>query len=239
MSVDREATPSIALEPDRAEAIALMILAAIHRPYPSHVRHLLESDADARAPRELTPAFYGSFDWHSAVHGHWALVRLARTCPDAPWRARALAAVGESLTPERLAGELAYLNRASRRGFERPTGSRGCCSWPVSCASGPPPDAAAAEPAAWRSALAPLGAVAAERMSAWRVAAVARARRTPRADRVLARTHDRLGARLRRPSWSTDARRRPNDSSAPIESPRRLRAVGARTFLSPRSARPT
>src|SRR5262245_16769234 len=86
MSGSREAIlarigPAGASDLPLLQRIAAMALAAIHREYPSHVSHLLRSDADARPPRELTPAFYGSFDWHSAVHGHWCLARLARLHP--------------------------------------------------------------------------------------------------------------------------------------------------------------
>ena len=71
-------------------------------------------------PRDLTPAFYGSFDWHSSVHGHWALARLTRLHPDEAFASTARAALERSLTPERLAGEVAYLSAAGREGFERP-----------------------------------------------------------------------------------------------------------------------
>ena len=65
-----------------------MALGAIHREYPYHVTHMLRSDADARPPRELTPAFCGSFDWHSAVHAHWCLARLVCLHPAAAFAAR-------------------------------------------------------------------------------------------------------------------------------------------------------
>jgi DUF2891 family protein len=112
----------VALDEPRAGAIADMVLASIHREYPHHLSHLVRSAADARTPRELTPAFFGSFDWHSSVHSHWCLARMARVCPTAAWRAMALSAVGESLTPDRLSGELAYLMGEGRQGFERPYG---------------------------------------------------------------------------------------------------------------------
>ncbi len=102
------------------ERVARMVLAAVHREYPNQVSLLLASDADLRPPRELTPAFYGSFDWHSAVHGHWCLVRMARCFPSAAFVADARRAVGESLTPERIAGECAFV--AHRPAFERPYG---------------------------------------------------------------------------------------------------------------------
>jgi hypothetical protein len=159
-----------ALDEPRAGAIADMVLACIHREFPSHMCHLMWRAEDARPPRELTPAFYGSFDWHSSVHGHWCLVRLARHCPEASWRARALAAVGASLTPERLAGELAYLNGEGRRGFERPYGLAWllqlCAELREWTSAMPASDADAAAAGRWLAALTPLEALAAERMLA-------------------------------------------------------------------------
>lgn len=109
------------LDAPTAGSLAELICDCLHREYPSKIAHYLESDADVRAPRELTPAFFGAFDWHSAVHGHWALVRLLR-CAPGQVSGRARAALATSLTPERIAGELAYLAPAARRGFEMPYG---------------------------------------------------------------------------------------------------------------------
>jgi len=105
-----------------AGRFAALALDCVHKEYPNKIAHVLSGDADVRAPRELTPAFYGCYDWHSSVHGHWLLVRLARTFPDAPFAARARDAVGQSLTPERIAGEVKYLSGAGRASFERPYG---------------------------------------------------------------------------------------------------------------------
>lgn len=112
--------PSVPVQ--EVERFAEMALAAIAREYPYHAQHLLRGDDDARPPRELTPAFCGAFDWHSAVHGHWCLARLVRLCPAAPFAARAGEALARSLTAERIAGEAAYLGAAGREGFERPYG---------------------------------------------------------------------------------------------------------------------
>ncbi|HSS45935.1 MAG TPA: DUF2891 family protein, partial [Burkholderiales bacterium] len=68
---------------------AALALKCLHQQYPNHISHALTSDADARPPRSLTPAFYGCYDWHSDVHGHWLLVRLLRLFPDAPFAAQA------------------------------------------------------------------------------------------------------------------------------------------------------
>ena len=69
------------------ERYAKLALAGVQREYPNQIAHVMTSDADAGTPRSLHPAFYGCFDWHSAVHGHWLLVRLLRSHPDAPWAA--------------------------------------------------------------------------------------------------------------------------------------------------------
>ena len=83
---------------------------------------MLNGDADVKAPRQLTPAFYGCYDWHSSVHGHWLLARVARLHADAPFVARARAALDKSLTAANIAGEVRYLNGAGRVSFERPYG---------------------------------------------------------------------------------------------------------------------
>src|SRR5690348_18448686 len=65
-----------------AERFANLALACVHKEYPNKISHTMNSDADVAPPRRLTPAFYGCYDWHSSVHGHWLLARLARTFPD-------------------------------------------------------------------------------------------------------------------------------------------------------------
>src|SRR5579863_3372387 len=72
-----------------AERFAGLALACVEKEYPNKLSHSLNSDADVAPPRKLTPAFYGCYDWHSAVHGHWLLVRLARKFPKAAFVARA------------------------------------------------------------------------------------------------------------------------------------------------------
>ena len=82
-----------------AQRFADLALACVHKDYPNKISHVLNSDADVKPPRELTPAFCGCFDWHSAVHGHWLLARLVRTFPDAPFVAPARAAAGRQPHP--------------------------------------------------------------------------------------------------------------------------------------------
>jgi hypothetical protein len=105
-----------------AERFANLALACVHKEYPNKISHNLSSDADVAPPRKLTPAFYGCYDWHSSVHGHWLLARLARTFPDAPFTPKAHDALKQSLTAENVAQEAAYLRAEGRSSFERPYG---------------------------------------------------------------------------------------------------------------------
>jgi hypothetical protein len=105
-----------------AQRFANLALACVHKEYPNHISHTLNSDADAAPPRKLTPAFYGCYDWHSSVHGHWLLVRLVRTFPDAPFVQSAREALQQSLTTENITQEAAYLRGEGRASFERPYG---------------------------------------------------------------------------------------------------------------------
>lgn len=97
-------------------------LGHVTREYPNHIMHVLTGPQDARTPRDMHPIFFGSFDWHSCVHGWWTLFTLYRLHPhmaEAP-SIRALADV--LFTPDNVAGEVAYLIRPEARGFERPYG---------------------------------------------------------------------------------------------------------------------
>ncbi|HEX3578438.1 MAG TPA: DUF2891 domain-containing protein [Thermoanaerobaculia bacterium] len=105
-----------------AERFANLALACVHKEYPNKISHNLNSDQDVAPPRTLTPAFYGCYDWHSSVHGHWLLARLARTFPDAPFASAARAALAQSLTADNVAKEAAYLRGEGRASFERPYG---------------------------------------------------------------------------------------------------------------------
>src|ERR1041384_5135984 len=95
------ATPSVgSFDAHAAERFAKLALQCVHKEYPNKISHVLNSDADVAPPRKLTPAFCGCYDWHSSVHGHWLLVRLLRTFPNASFAAAARQALKESLTAE-------------------------------------------------------------------------------------------------------------------------------------------
>ncbi|WP_085338207.1 DUF2891 domain-containing protein [Aquidulcibacter paucihalophilus] len=101
---------------------ANLALSCIHTEYPNKIAHVLNSAEDAKTPSQLTPAFYGCFDHHSSVHGHWLLARLARLYPQASYAPAARQALTKSLTKANLEVELAYMNAPGRAGFERPYG---------------------------------------------------------------------------------------------------------------------
>jgi hypothetical protein len=111
-----------AFDAKAAERFAKLALACVDKEYPNKISHVLNSDADVAPPRKLTPAFCGCYDWHSSVHGHWLLVRLIRTFPDASFAAAAREALRKSLTAENLKQEAAYLRGTGRATFERPYG---------------------------------------------------------------------------------------------------------------------
>src|SRR5467141_4134563 len=105
-----------------AERFAKLALACVEKEYPNKISHVLNSDTDVAPPRKLTPAFYGCYDWHSSVHGHWLLVKLIRTFPDASFARSARDALRKSLSAENLKQEATYLRGAGRASFERPYG---------------------------------------------------------------------------------------------------------------------
>jgi hypothetical protein len=153
---------ALGLEPAAAARFARLALDCVGREYPSKPGTVLSGDADVRPPRELTPAFFGCFDWHSSVHGHWLLARLARLFPGEPFAAEARAALARSLTPANVAAEAAHLRGPGRASFERPYGLAWLLRLAAELRSWDDP--AARE---WAAALAPLEAEAAARLAAW------------------------------------------------------------------------
>lgn len=116
-------TPLPTARPDIVEErMALLALDCVHKEYPNKISHLLNDDADARPPRELFPAFYGCFDWHSSVHGHWLLSRVLKVYDDSPMRDAIIAKLDVSFAPENIAREVEYFSAPQRKAFERPYG---------------------------------------------------------------------------------------------------------------------
>ena len=143
-----------------ASRFAELALNCVHLEYPNKISHTLASNADVGPPRELTPVFYGCFDWHSAVHGHWLLARLARLNPDAGFAPRARAALAESFTEDRVEAEVRYLATPGRETFERPYG----LAWLLQLAAELREWDQARE---WSATLEPLESAAAGRIKDW------------------------------------------------------------------------
>jgi hypothetical protein len=110
------------LSPAQASEFARLGLANVRREYPHLLQHALNGPEDIVAPRTLHPAFYGSYDWHSCVHQHCMLVRLARLFPDLPERMEIDRTLREHLSAANIVAEVAYLRAPGRSFFERPYG---------------------------------------------------------------------------------------------------------------------
>jgi Protein of unknown function (DUF2891) len=154
--------PSTAPDAALAERFARLTLACVGREYPNKIAHVLSGDLDVKPPRQLTPAFFGCYDWHSAVHGHWLLARLARTMPAAPFAPEARAALARAITPANVAAEVRYLEGKGRVSFERPYGLAWLLQLAAEIRDWPSPEARG-----WSTALEPLERVAADRIAEW------------------------------------------------------------------------
>jgi hypothetical protein len=146
----------------QAQRFAQLALDCVHREYPNKIAHVLNDDGEARPPRELTPVFYGCYDWHSSVHGHWLLARLARLYPQAPFAGEARAALARSFTAAAVAGEVRYLQGKGRVAFERPYGLAWLLQLAAELRAWADPQAQA-----WSRTLAPLEAAAVSLLKAW------------------------------------------------------------------------
>lgn len=119
--IENEST-GLMLTTEQGSLFARMALNGIQREYPNKLDHVINGPEDLHSPRELHPAFYGCFDWHSAVHSHWMLVRLLRDLPDLPEAHQVRTALNENLSEVNLLAETAYLSQPTRRSFERTYG---------------------------------------------------------------------------------------------------------------------
>ena len=157
-----EGEPAMSFSAKEAARFAELALDCVHREYPNKIAHVMQGDEDVAPPRQLHPAFYGCFDWHSSVHGHWLLVRLLRYFPDAPFSERIETALNKSFTKENITGEIAYFDAPSRESYERPYG----LAWLLQlCAELREWDDPRAK--AWFAILAPLEETIENRFRAW------------------------------------------------------------------------
>jgi Protein of unknown function (DUF2891) len=113
---------AIRLDRERASVFARLALKGVRKEYPNKLEHVLTGPSDLQTPAELHPAFYGCYDWHSSVHGHWMLARLLRLFPDLPEAEEIRSVLRDHLTEENLRVETDYFARPESKPFERPYG---------------------------------------------------------------------------------------------------------------------
>jgi hypothetical protein len=113
---------ALTLTPAQASHFAKLALKCVSREYPNKPEHVLNDAGDLESPKALHPAFYGCYDWHSSVHGHWMLVRLLRMFPELPQAAEIRRALNANLSEKNLLAEAAYLKQKNRQSFERTYG---------------------------------------------------------------------------------------------------------------------
>jgi hypothetical protein len=116
----QEAVP--VLDAAGAARFAKLALKCVRQEYPNKLDHVMNGASEVQSPKALHPAFYGCFDWHSSVHGHWMLVKVLRDFPELPEAGAIRAILDENLAPERIASEVAYFAQPNRRSFERTYG---------------------------------------------------------------------------------------------------------------------
>jgi len=148
------------LTAELASQFASIALGHVTREWPNKLDHVLAGTEDARGPRDLHPIFFGSFDWHSAVHGHWLLARIYRRYPDIPEASAIRALLDKQFTADKVAAERAYLARPYAGGFERPYG----WAW-LLMLGGELARQKSAEGARWSSELRPLSDAFADRFA--------------------------------------------------------------------------
>ena len=112
----------LTLTPSEASHFAQLALKCVNKEYPNKPDHTINDGNDVKSPRAMHPAFYGCFDWHSSVHGHWMLVRLLRLFPDLKEASQIRSALTANLAAENIAVEVTYLNQPNRQSFERTYG---------------------------------------------------------------------------------------------------------------------
>ena len=152
------------LDPAFASRCARVALDNVAREFPNKLDHLMAAEADVQRPSALHPVFFGSYDWHSAVHMHWTLVMLRARFPTLPEAGAIATLLDVHFTAERIAGECAYLARPSSASFERPYG----WAWLLKLCEGLRLAAVADERAVrWSAALQPLADRFVERTLAW------------------------------------------------------------------------
>ena len=113
---------SKALNEKQASHFVALALKCVTREFPNKPEHVINNAGEVQSPKSLHPAFYGCYDWHSSVHGHWMLIRLLKSFPNLPESAQIRAALNANLTAENIQAEVVYMKQPNRQSFERTYG---------------------------------------------------------------------------------------------------------------------
>jgi Protein of unknown function (DUF2891) len=163
--VIQDKNPVKAFTPEQAAHFVQLALDCAVQEYPNKIGHTMQSDADQGTPGSLHPAFYGCFDWHSSVHGHWLLARFSRLYPDHRLAAEARDILAGHLTDELIGAEVDYLLSEGRASWERPYG----LAWLLQLAMELHEwsQEGHADAGRWAAALAPLEMACVDRLENW------------------------------------------------------------------------
>lgn len=101
----------VKLTPEEAGRLARLPLSCMQTEYPNKLNQTLKDSTDIQPPQKLHPAFYGCFDWHSSVHGHWMLVNLLKQFPDMEFTKEARQKLRENISRENILAEVAYFKK--------------------------------------------------------------------------------------------------------------------------------
>jgi hypothetical protein len=118
--VQKVSVPQLNLE--QANRLAQLPIHCINTEYPNKLGQVLGSDEDLKSPKELHPAFYGCFDWHSAVHGHWSLVKLLKEFPELNQREELIKKLLTNISIENITQEVVYFEGKHNTSYERTYG---------------------------------------------------------------------------------------------------------------------
>src|ERR1051326_3309267 len=155
---------------DVIDHFVAVVLHHIDREYPNKLDHVMNDATQVKGPRELHPIFYGSFDWHSNVHGHWLLIRALRSFPRLAQAAELRQILDQRFTAPNVKAEVEYLNQKQRETFERTYGWAWLLKLAAELLERPAPGTApktAAALARWSATLQPLTDAFVDRYLKW------------------------------------------------------------------------
>jgi len=107
---------------ESANHLATLPIKCLQQEYPNKLSQLLNDSTEIQSPKKLHPAFYGCFDWHSSVHGHWSLVYLLKHYPQLANREEIIKKLKINLSTANIQSEIAYLEKKHEKSFERTYG---------------------------------------------------------------------------------------------------------------------